>query len=193
MRLVVTQNITLDGVVEQSETTGDWFAVAGAGADTADLEAALRTMMDQEDAQLYGRHTFEAMRGFWPHQSGDATGVTAHLNRVHKYVVSTTMDDAGWANSEVLAGDLLDEVRALKARPGGNLGVTGSLGVCQSVIQAGLVDEYRLLLYPVVVGAGQRLFDTDSIESRALELIDSTAFTGGVVLLRYRPILSPRP
>ncbi len=187
MRLVITQNITLDGVIEVTEDTGDWFTPADAGAETADLNDTLRQMMSEEDAQLHGRATFEAMRGFWPNQSDDTTGVTHHLNRVHKLVVSTTMDDPRWENSSVLRGDLVDEVRSLKELPGANMGVTGSISVCPALMRAGLVDEYRLLLYPVVVGTGRRLFDGNLGDHRDLELIDSTAFTSGVVLLRYRP------
>ena len=186
MRLVITQNITLDGVVEQSERTGDWFSVAS-GGDTADVEAAMREMMNAEDAQLYGRKTFETMRGFWPNQTDDTTGVTDHLNAIDKYVISTTMDEPHWENSTVLHGDLLDEVQALKDRPGGNLGVTGSISVCHALIASGLVDEYRLLSYPVVVGIGQRLFDIDGISTLNMELLDTTPFPTGVVLLRYQP------
>lgn len=185
MRLVITENITLDGVIEQSEVTGDWFTTAG--ADTLDLNEALREMMGQESAQLHGRHTFEAMRGFWPNQDDDSTGVTRHLNEVHKYVISSTLQDPQWENSTVLRGDLLEEVRALKGQPGDNLGVTGSISVCHALIGAGLVDEYRLLLYPVIVGAGQRLFDAGRTHARDLRLVGSQTFTSGVVLLQYQP------
>lgn len=184
MRLVVTQNITLDGVVEQSDQTGEWFSVAGAGTDTSDLEEELRQLMSDEDAQLHGRATFEAMRGFWPRQTNDTTGVTAHLNSVRKYVISTTMDDPQWQNSTVLHGDLIDEVSALKNLPGSNLGITGSISVCHALVRAGLVDEYRLLLYPIVVGTGKRLFDGDAVD---LKHLDTKTFTSGVVLLRYQP------
>ena len=186
MRLVITQNISLDGVIEQSDTTGEWFTVAGT-TDTDDVEAALRAMMAQESAQLYGKDTFEAMRGYWPLQTDDTTGVTNHLNRVHKYVISTTTTDPGWENSTVLDGELLDEVRTLKAEAGDNLGVTGSISVCRALIAADLVDEYRLLLYPVVVGAGRRLFDTTTTGRRQLELLDSTTFASGITLLTYQP------
>lgn len=185
MKLVITQNITLDGVVEQSDRTGNWFGVATGDADTADIEAALREFMNAEDAQLYGRDTFEAMRGFWPNQADDTTGVTEHLNAVDKYVISSTMDEPGWENTTVLSGDLIDAVRALKDRPGSNLGVTGSVSVCHAVIGAGLVDEYRLLTYPTVVGVGRRLFDADT--ALDLRLVQSRPFTSGVVLLRYQP------
>ncbi|MEP7113947.1 MAG: dihydrofolate reductase family protein [Ilumatobacteraceae bacterium] len=187
MRLVITENITLDGVVEQNEQTGEWFNVASGGADTSDVDEALRQMMSEEDAQLHGRKTFEAMRGFWPNQTDDTTGVADHLNSVDKFVISTTMDDPEWENSTVLSGPLIDEVRSLKQRPGSNLGVTGSISVCRSLIDAGMVDEYRLLLYPVVVGTGRRLFDGDGNATRQLRLVESKSFRSGIVLLRYQP------
>lgn len=188
MRLVITQNITLDGVIEVNEDTGDWFSVADDKADTADIQETLRQMMSEEDAQFYGRDTFEAMRGFWPNQKDDTTGVTDHLNTVHKYVISTTMQDPEWDNSTVLSGDLLKEIRSLKRGHGSNLGITGSISVCHALINAGLVDEYRLLLYPVTVGTGQRLFDSESTDSRDITLIDTQSFESGVVLLRYEPV-----
>ena len=186
MRLVITQNITLDGVIEQE--AGDWFAPAGEEeVDLSDLGEHLQEMMGQEDAQLYGRKTFESMRGFWPHQSDDTTGVTAHLNSVHKYVISTTMEDPEWENSTLISGDLHDEVRALKDQPGGNLGVTGSISVCDSLIGTGLVDAYRLLVYPVVVGRGRRLFGGGDTAQQDLRLTDTKPFTSGIVLLTYEP------
>ena len=187
MELIVTQNITLDGVIEQSDETGEWFSVADEG-DTTDVRDAMAEMMGQEDAQLYGRKTFEAMRGFWPNQTNDTTGVTDHLNQVEKYVLSSTMEDPEWEHSTVMDGDLRGEVRALKERPGGNLGVTGSISVCHDLIEAGLVDEYRLLVYPVVVGAGRRLFRAGSSGANlGLNLLSATSFESGVVLLAYRP------
>jgi dihydrofolate reductase len=187
MRLVVTQNITLNGIVEQNEETGEWFTVAG-DADMSDVVEALRIMMSDEVAQLHGRITFEQMRGFWPNQTDDTTGVTAHLNSVAKYVLSSTMDDPQWENSTVLTGDLRDEVRSLKDRPGGNLGVTGSISVCHDLIRADLVDEYRLLVYPVVVGRGRRLFEGPELETQPMKLIDTQRFDSGIVLLAYQPI-----
>lgn len=189
MKLVVTENISLDGVVEQNEQTGEWFSVAANEADTSDLNEALREMMGQEAAQLYGRKTFEAMRGYWPGQTDDKTGVTDHLNKVDKFVLSNTLNDPAWENSTVLHGELLDEVRRLKDRPGGNLGVTGSITICHELISAGVVDEYRLLVYPVVVGQGRRLFEpTQAPTTSNLKLIDTKHFHSGVVLLTYEPV-----
>ncbi len=186
MKLVITQNITLDGVVEQNDETGAWFTVAG-DADMSDVGEALVTMMGQEDAQLHGRITFEQMRGFWPNQTDDTTGVSEHLNRVDKYVLSTTMDDPRWENSTVLTGDLRDEVSSLKGLPGGNLGVTGSISVCHELIRDDLVDEYRLLVYPVVLGQGRRLFEGPGLATRAMELVATHRFESEIILLTYRP------
>jgi dihydrofolate reductase len=188
MRLVVTENISLDGVVEQNDQTGEWFSFAGSDADTSDINQALQEMMSQEDAQLYGRKTFEAMRGFWPNQTNDKTGVTAHLNTVEKYVLSSTLNDPEWENATVLHGDLLDEVRMLKDQPGGNLGVTGSISVCHTLIIAGVVDEYRLLVYPVLVGQGRRLFEPGQAAATVkMNLKGTTQFRSGVVLVTYEP------
>jgi dihydrofolate reductase len=182
--VVLTENITLDGVVDAS---GGWFAPAGdEPVDESDIEVELREEMAREDGLLLGRVTFEEFRGYWPAQTDDTTGITEHLNRVHKYVVSTTLDDPGWANTTVLRGPLVDEVRALREAPGGEVGVTGSITVAHQLIEAGLVDEYRLFVYPVVMGSGRRLFveGTDRLD---LRLERSTTFRSGVTLLVYRP------
>lgn len=184
MKLVLTENITLDGVVE---ATGGWFAPAGdeADVDNGDVEDVLRAAMAQQDGLLVGRVTFEEFRGYWPGQSDDTTGITQHLNAVTKYVVSGTLQDPGWQNTTVLRGPVADEVRALRQAPGRDLGVTGSIALAHALIQGGLVDEYRLFVYPVVLGRGRRLFP-EGADAR-LSLVGSTAFRSGIVLLTYRP------
>ncbi|MGI5167740.1 dihydrofolate reductase family protein [Spirillospora sp. CA-253888] len=179
--LIVTQNITLDGVIDAA---GGWFTVDG-DTDRADMQAVLRAQSDAADAVLFGRTTFEEMRGYWPHQTGDTTGVADYLNRVHKYVVSRTLRDPAWENSTVLSGPLADDVRALKARPGKDIVTTGSISVVHALIAAGLVDEYRLFVHPVVLGRGARLFTE---RGQKLRLVESQAFRSGVSLLRYRTV-----
>ena len=184
MQLVITQNITLDGVVEATE---GWFEPAGGEEDTADMEEVLTGhMQDDEEGLVLGRRTFEDFRGYWPHQTDDTTGITAHLDRVEKYVVSSTMGDPAWQNSTVLSGDPVEEVAALKARPGKDLVTTGSIELCHALVAAGLVDEYRLFTYPVVIGRGRRLFP-DGLDRLDLELVGSQRFRSGVVLSTYRP------
>ena len=108
---------------------------------------------------LLGRLTFESFRGYWPQQTDDTTGVSDYLNRVEKYVVSSTLEEPGWEHTTILRGDLADEVAALKERPGGDIVATGSITLVHALDRTGLVDEYRLFVYPVVLGQGRRLFE----------------------------------
>ncbi|GAA2438524.1 dihydrofolate reductase family protein [Actinomadura vinacea] len=180
--LVVTENITLDGVIDAA---GGWFSVAGEeGVDQSDIVEALAEQSNGADAFLTGRVTFEDMRGYWPEQADDTTGVSDYLNRVSKYVVSSTMGDPGWENSTVLSGPLEEEIRALKERPGKDIVTTGSITLVHSLIAAGLVDEFRLFVHPVVLGRGARLFEGEGIPE--LRMVEARPFRSGVVLLRYR-------
>ncbi|MGI8985629.1 MAG: dihydrofolate reductase family protein [Nocardioidaceae bacterium] len=178
------QNITVDGVIEE---TGGWFAPAGdeADVDNSDVEETLRKQMESEGALLLGRSTFEEFRGYWPAQIDDTTGITAHLNQVSKYIVSSTMQDPEWENTTVLRGPLVDEIGSLKDQPGGEIGVTGSITLVHALIAAGLVEEYRLFVYPVVLGRGRRLLE-DATAVPKLALVEAEPFRSGVVLLTCR-------
>jgi dihydrofolate reductase len=182
-KLVVTENMTVDGVIDATE---GWFSPADNDdvVDSSDLVATLREHMKAQDALLLGRVTFESFREYWPKQTGDTTGITEHLNSVQKYVLSSTLEDPQWENSVVVDGDLLEEVRALKREPGGEIGVTGSISVVWALISAGLVDEYRLFVYPTILGHGRRLFESDQARPN-LELADTKPFGSGVLLLTY--------
>jgi dihydrofolate reductase len=182
--LIVTENITLDGVIEATE---GWFGPAGADSDVdqSDVEGALREQREAADAFLVGRVTFGQMRGYWPQQTDDMTGITEYLNNVSKYVVSSTLDDPRWEHTTVLRGALKDEIVALKSKPGTDIVTTGSITLVHGLISAGLVDEYRLFVYPVVIGHGRRLF-ADASGIRKLQLLESRPFRSGIVLLRYR-------
>jgi len=181
--LIITENMTLDGVIDAAE---GWFMPAGdEDTDQSDVIAALAEQREAADAFLTGRLTFEQMRGFWPQQTDDETGVSDYLDRVEKYVVSTTLEDPGWEPTTILCG--LDDVRALKGRDGADIVVTGSLTLVPDLIAAGVVDEYRLFVYPVVLGRGQRLFQ-DATDVPRLELVETRPFASGIVLMRYRPL-----
>ncbi len=179
-KLVVTQNITLDGSVEM---LGDWFDPQGQGADRELLEE-LHRQDAEADAFLVGRRTFTDLRAYWPKQTDDTTGVTDYLNRVQKYVVSSTMTDPEWQPTTILAGDPADEVGALKQAEGRDIVCTGSIRLTHALIRAGLVDEYRLFTYPAVQGRGRRLFP-DGYEATGFRVLETRAFPGGVVLHRY--------
>ena len=178
--LVITENMTLDGSIEM---LGDWFSPQGQG-DQSDLIEELHRQDSRSDAFLTGRQTFEDLRSYWPHQTEDQTGVTKYLNEVSKYVVSSTMTDPQWQNTTVLSGDPVEQIQALKEQPGKDIVITGSITLCHTLIKAGLVDEYRLFIYPVVQGRGRRLFP-DGFELPKLTLLQARSFTGGIVYSRY--------
>ncbi len=180
-RLVVTENISANGVIEFID---DWFDPGDQG-DAEDLFAVMHDQMAREEALLLGRKTFEDFRGYWPLQTDDASGSTAHLNRVPKYVASSTMTDPAWSNSTVLSGRLEDEVAGLKGHgDGGDLGVTGSISVVHALMRADLVDEYRLFVYPVLSSRGRNLMP-DGLTPQGLTLTECTSFRSGVVLQVY--------
>ncbi len=179
-KLVVAENMSANGVIEFVDP---WFDPGE--QEDRDLLDVIGTHTAAETALLLGRQTFEDFRGYWPLQTDDATGFTAHLNQVQKYVVSSTMTDPAWENSTVLSGPLEDAIRALKATPGGEIGVTGSISVVHALMQADLVDEYRLFVYPVALGRGRRLF-ADGLAEPALRLVEARPFRSGIVLLTYR-------
>ncbi|QIG45356.1 dihydrofolate reductase [Nocardioides anomalus] len=176
--LAITQNLSADG---SPEFLGDWFDPT---SHAPDLNEEVLRQSEAEDVLLLGRQTFEDFRSFWPQQSDDRSGIAAHLDRVHKVVVSTTLGDPEWTNSTVVGAQWRDRVRDLKAQDGGDVVCTGSLTLCPALIETGLVDEYRLFTFPAVQGRGRRLFP-DGFEAR-LELVESRSFSNGVVLTRYR-------
>ena len=180
--LIVTENVTLDGVVEND---GTWFDPTEASDRGRELASITAEHAAASDGFLVGRTTFQEMRGFWPQQQDDRTGVTSHLNQVAKYVVSATLQDPGWQGTSVLRGGdaLHDEVRALKDAPGRDIVLTGSLTLAGHLLRAGLVDELRLFVYPVVLGRGRRLFPRDWRTS-GLQPLEQRAIHD-VVLLRF--------
>jgi dihydrofolate reductase len=170
--------MTLDGVIELE---GDWFH-PGAAAD--DMRAVEREFAAACDAVLLGRQTYEDFRGYWPKQTDDTTGITEALNRTMKYVVTSTMRETDWQNTTFLRGPVAEEVARLKAQPGKDIDATGSITLVHALIEAGLVDEYRLFVYPVIVGRGRRLFP-GGFDGK-LRLVETRSFASGVVLLTYR-------
>jgi dihydrofolate reductase len=140
--VVVAENMSCNGVIEFVDP---WFDPSG---EDHDQLAVMHEHMAAEDALILGRKTFEDFRAYWPFQTEDPTGFTAHLNKVRKYVFSATMGDPGWENTTVLRGPIEDDVKALKSQPGGDIGVTGSIEIVHALMRARLVDEFRLFVYP---------------------------------------------
>jgi dihydrofolate reductase len=131
--------------------------------------------------------TYAEFKDFWPRQTNDPTGVTDYLNRTPKFVVSSTLaeTDADWEHTTILRGPLVAEIAALKAQPGKDIVLSGSISIAQAVLREALADEYRIYVYPVILGRGRRLF-ADGVDLN-LRLVDARTFASGVVLLTYQP------
>lgn len=186
MRLVVTEFITLDGDIEDpggSEKTpnGGWAFRFDRGPDGDKFK--LDELMDA-DAQLLGRKTYEGFAAAWPSMKDDV-GFADRMNSMPKYVVSSSPLDPEWENSTRLEGDLESAVPELKGRYTGDILVAGSRTLVQSLTALGLVDEYRLMVYPVLLGAGKRLFAEDGDQS-ALRMVASQS-AGDCMILTYVP------
>lgn len=175
--LIVSENITLDGVIDLRD---GWFSPYGGD----DIAAVNREHMAAADAVLLGRVTYEEFAGYWPAQTDDTTGITDYLNRTTKYVVSSSLAGADWQHTTILRGPLANDIAALKRQPGKGIVATGSITLVQSLVRENLVDTYQLFVHPIVLGRGRRLFP-DGVESK-LRLIDTRTFRSGVVLLSYR-------
>jgi dihydrofolate reductase len=184
-RIVVTEFVSLDGVMEdpggaEGYEHGGWSFQVSRG-DEGD-KFKLDELVDAE-AQLLGRVTYEGFAKAWPSITDEA-GFAAKMNSMPKYVVSSTLTNPEWQNTTVLSGDVAEEISNLKQEVDGNILVAGSAQLVQALIDHDLVDELRLMVYPVVLGSGKRLFGTTS-DKKALRLADSKVVGDGVQILVY--------
>ena len=191
-KVVVNNNLTLDGVMQAparpDEDTRDGFRHGGWAAPYFDpmmFQGRPGAAAPGPGAMLFGRRTWEDFHKVWPKRTDNP--FTPLLNAATKYVASTTLQEPlVWANSVLLAGDVAGAVAKLKAEPGPDLIVLGSGDLLQTLMRHGLVDEYRLLIHPLVLGSGQRLFREGGAFA-ALKLVDSQTTKTGVVIATYRP------
>ena len=176
----VTELVSLDGVFESPE---EW-AFSYANEEMIQANAA---GMAACDAMLLGRATYEGLAAFWPNQPA-GTPMVDFINSVRKHVVSGTLEEPlGWNNSALLEGDdLAQSVAELKRQPGKDIGIVGSGKLVRSLLKDGLLDELNLMVHPIILGNGKRLFE-DWDARKGLELVDSKTFGTGVVSLAYRP------
>jgi len=183
-KIIVSEFISLDGVIEAPGPAHD-FKYAGWTMPYwgDDIGAFKKQELFAADALLLGRKTYEGFAAAWPKMQ-DPDGFADRMNGLPKYVATKTLKKLEWSNSRALSGDLAAELAALKQQPGQDILVAGSGRLAQALLRHGLVDEYTLLVYPVVLGEGQRLFDVGA--QAKLELIESRAFKSGVTALRYR-------
>lgn len=192
-KLVVQEFLTLDGVMqapgEKNKDTRGGFAHGGWQRDYFDDIFAKTVTEWFADAGgfVLGRKTYELFAAYWPTAPAEQRSVGDPLNNLPKYVASRTLKEPlEWKNSTVIAGDVGDAIRKLKKEPGKDLNVIGSGVLVQSLIADDVVDEYRLIFHPLVLGSGTRLF-RDGVGRRGLELIDSAATTTGALIATYRP------
>ncbi len=189
--LVVIEFVTLDGVMQglgsPEEDRDGGFEYGGWSTPYGDevLGRAAGEGMVQTTAYLFGRRTYEHMAAHWPNEP-DENPIAAHLNATPKYVVTNTLTELGWAGSSILDGDAAESVANLKAQGNGSIAVLGSGVLTQALIENDLIDEYRIFIHPIVLGAGKRLF-RQAPRPRPMQLVDCTPTTTGVLLTRYRP------
>ncbi|MEJ7843485.1 MAG: dihydrofolate reductase family protein [Rubrobacter sp.] len=177
-RVVAVELVSLDGVMGSPE---EWaFSYSN-----DEMEEANASGMAASDALLLGRVTYEALAAYWPAQSG-GTPMVDYINSVPKFVVSTTLEEVEWNNSTLINENVAEEISRLKRQPGKDVTTIGSGTLVHSLLQDGLLDELRLMVHPVIVGSGRRLFEEGG-DPKSLELVDSKTFGTGVVSLTYRP------
>jgi class 3 adenylate cyclase/dihydrofolate reductase len=187
VRLITTAFVTVDGVMEGPgfDEHRDGRNAWALRVQDDETEQYNKELLFGADAILLGRTTYQIWAAFWPTASGDPE-FTQRMNEVRKYVVSNTLERADWNNSVMLRGDLASEISKLKAAPGGELLCYGSADLLAGLMEHNLVDEYRLFVYPVILGSGKHLF-RDRIDIHHLRLTNARAFGSGVVLLTYVP------
>jgi dihydrofolate reductase len=183
-RIIVTEFVSLDGVMQDPGGDSKWkhagwsFKVSrGDDGDKFKLDETFDT-----EALLLGRVTYEGFAKAWPSVPGPFGD---KFNNMPKYVVSSTLEKADWNNSTILKGDVVKEVAKLKQRLSGNIAVHGSARLAQTLLEHDLVDELRLMVYPVILGSGKRLFG-DTTDAKALKLAESRTVGDGVVILIFQ-------
>ena len=195
MKIILIDFMSLDGVVQApggpEEDTDGGFSHGGWSMpyfDVVAMGSAIDEVMEETEALLFGRRTWQGMAAAWPERAGDP--FADRMNELPKYVASRTLteDDLTWSGSKLLpADDAIGAVRELRARDGGAMQVWGSSSFASQLVEHDLVDEYRLMVEPILLGGGKRIFPDDG-EARPLELVSATTAETGVLICTYRPV-----
>ena len=180
-KIVVSEGVSLDGVFE-AETMGQWAAPFF----SEEREEFVRESVLAADALLLGRTTYDLQAWYWPNQKADRYGIANHKNTMNKYVVTSRPLQVQWNNATSINRNVVEEIAKLKQQPGQEILIEGSANLVQSLAQAGLIDEYRLMVHPVLVGSGKRFFNEETGLTK-LTLIESRPISLGIVLLTYAP------
>jgi dihydrofolate reductase len=182
-KVVAWELVSLDGVMESPERWSFQFH-------NDEMVEANASGMAAADAMLFGRVTYQEFAAFWPYQNSAEQPFTDYLNNTLKYVVSTTLEEPlEWQNSTLIKDNVAEVVANLKQQPGKDIGIVGSGTLVRSLLRDGLLDELGLMVHPIVLGSGKRLFEEGG-DQKALDLVDSKTFSTGVLNLTYRPAQS---
>lgn len=180
--IVAVEFVSVDGVVEAPEKwTTRYF--------DDEVGQAMQSGMDASDAMLLGRRTYEDFVAYWPDKTAEDDPYADYINATQKFVVSRTLKSVEWRNSTLITGDVVEELTKLKQQPGKDVTIVGSPTLMRSLLLDRLLDRLDLLVFPIVVGAGKRLFE-EGIGELPLDLVDSRTYKTGVVSLAYAPARS---
>ncbi len=180
-KIVVSEGVTLDGVFD-TQTMGQWAAPFYSD----EKDEFVRKSVLAADALLLGRTTYDLQAWYWPNQKEDKYGIANHKNSMTKYVITSKPLQAQWNNSTIINKNVVEELAKLKQQPGKDILIEGSATLVESLVQAGLVDEFRLMVHPVIAGSGKRFFK-DGMGMTKLRLVESKPINLGIVLLIYEP------
>jgi dihydrofolate reductase len=180
-KIVVSEGVTLDGVFD-AQTMGQWAAPFYSD----EKDEFVRKSVLAADALLLGRTTYDLQAWYWPSQKEDKYGIANHKNNITKYVVTSKPLQAQWNNSTIIQKNVMEEIARLKQRPGKDILIEGSASLVESLMQAGLVDELRLMVHPVIAGSGKRFFK-DRMGLTKFRLVESKPISLGILLLTYEP------
>jgi len=178
-KLVVSTWITLDGVFD-ADTMAQWYTPFDSEARQTYIKEGILAC----DAILFGRTTYEMLAPYWSSLHDNEMGVAAKLNSAPKYVVSSKLKKADWNNTTIIGTDVIAEITRLKQEPGREIQIEGSALLVQSLVEADLIDEYRLLVHPIIAGKGKRFF-LDGMTTGALTLVKTQPLDKGVLVLYY--------
>jgi len=177
--IVAVEFVSVDGVAEAPEKwTTPYF--------DEEVGEAMQSGMDASDAMLLGRRTYEDFEAYWPDKTAEDDPYADYINATQKFVVSRTLTSVHWRNSTLITGDVAEELTRLKEQPGKNITIVGSPTLMRSLLRDRLLDRLDVLVFPIVVGSGKRLFE-EGIGELPLDLVDSRTFKTGVVALSYAP------
>lgn len=179
-KVIAAEFLSLDGVMESPD---QWHFPYF----NDEMGQAIGEGFATSDALLMGRVNYEEWAAFWPRQDPEENPIAAQMNGLRKYVVSTTLEEPlEWNNSTLIKENVAEEIAELKRQPGKNITISGSAALVRSLLRDGLLDELQIMIHPVIVGSGKRLFE-DGGDLKRLELVDSKTTSTGVLILTYRP------